>query len=192
MLKYVNEGGGGKKDLSQLWLSFSTDKDKNVFSDIYRHLYPELYAYGRKFNIDDDALKDIIQDLFLKIYTKPEIITAYNTFGQFMFMSVRNACINHALYEQKHIDISGFCDFELPADDGGDSLENREEEEIIRRKVNAIMKSLTPRQREIIYLRFFKEMKYEEIAEVMHLSGQATRDLVHRAIKNIREKNEKK
>jgi RNA polymerase sigma factor (sigma-70 family) len=182
----------GRKELSKLWLSFAAEKDKNAFSELYRSLYPELYAYGRKFDIDDDALKDNIQDLFLKIYAKPEIITEHETFREYMFASVRNACINHALYEKRHVDISGLGKFDLPADVAGDTLENREEEEIIRQKIEKILKSLTPRQREIIYLRFFKEMKYEEIAEIMHLSGQATRDLVHRAIQNIRKKNEKK
>lgn len=45
---------------------------------------------------------------------------------------------------------------------------------------------LTPRQREAIYLRFYHDMNYEEIATVMTISSHAARNLIYEALKLLR------
>ena len=48
------------------------------------------------------------------------------------------------------------------------------------------MRQLTPRQREIVYLRFFSGADYEEICEIMEIDYQSARDLLYRSIKKLR------
>ena len=45
---------------------------------------------------------------------------------------------------------------------------------------------LTPRQREAIYLRFYHDMDYNEIASVMTVSNHAARNLIYEALKLLR------
>jgi RNA polymerase sigma factor (sigma-70 family) len=68
-------------------------------------------------------------------------------------------------------------------------LEDEEERNEIKEKIDAILKSLTPRQKEIIYLRFLQQMEYDEIAKIMNMSEQAARNLLHRALENARKNN---
>lgn len=46
---------------------------------------------------------------------------------------------------------------------------------------------LSPRQREVVYLRFFNDLDYAEVAAVMGLSYQATRNQMYLALKALRE-----
>jgi RNA polymerase sigma factor (sigma-70 family) len=176
-----------KHEISGLWRSFENG-DSRAFTTLYECLYPELYTYGKRFNINAETLNDVIQDMFVKIYTNPGSITNGDTFRQFMFTSVRYECFKRIAYEQKHVDIDEVGDFDLLADVDANSIEDREEEEILRQKVKKLMEHLTPRQREIIYLRFFKNMEYGEITAVMRLTEESAYNLVHRAIEKIRKK----
>lgn len=147
-----------------------------------------LYAYGLRLIKDDEHVRDIIHDLFIKLYTKPGIVKDSGTIKAYLLMSLRNACVNHGIYSSKHVDISGMDSFHIQFRMEDDSLEDKEEREVAERKVKDILDGLTPRQREIIYLRFLHQMEYEDISRVMNLSGQAARNLISRTIGYIRKR----
>jgi RNA polymerase sigma factor (sigma-70 family) len=47
---------------------------------------------------------------------------------------------------------------------------------------------LSPREREAVYLRFFQDASYEDVAAIMRISESTTRVVVHRAIEKLRER----
>lgn len=55
--------------------------------------------------------------------------------------------------------------FLLRSTDSEEALILEEEEKIARKRINKMLQSLSPRQREIIYLRYVKEYSYDGIAE---------------------------
>ena len=60
-------------------------------------------------------------------------------------------------------------------------IEDRETAE----KVKAIIKTLPSRQQEIIFLRFYEGLSYEEIADIMGISVSSTYKLFYKAINNL-------
>jgi Sigma-70, region 4. len=48
------------------------------------------------------------------------------------------------------------------------------------------MKTLTSRQREAIYLRYIREVPLEDIASMLNMNYQSTRNLIHRSILKLR------
>ena len=56
----------------------------------------------------------------------------------------------------------------------------------IRDKLDQALLQMTARQREIIHLRFFEELPYNEIAEIMGLSTKDTYKLYYRALDNLK------
>ena len=70
---------------------------------------------------------------------------------------------------------------------GLDIIEEKEERIEITRQINDMMKCLTDRQREALYLRFMQELEYDEIAVILGLTLKGTRKLIYRAIERIRE-----
>jgi RNA polymerase sigma factor (sigma-70 family) len=173
-----------RDEISKLWLSHK-EGDKKSFEILYRMFYPMLYAYGLKFRVDEEAIRDIIQELFVQLYTKPEIINNPTTIRAFLFMSVRNACINQLAYASKCLRISNFSNLDSEFTVENENIKDQEEEHL-KQQVETVLNGLTPRQREIIYLRFLYELDYEEISRIMNLSGQAARNLIHRAIEHAR------
>ena len=50
------------------------------------------------------------------------------------------------------------------------------------------LRHLTPREREAIYLRFFQDAAYEDVAAIMRISQSTSRVLVHRALDKLRDR----
>ena len=67
-----------------------------------------------------------------------------------------------------------------------ESLMNNEIKDEKSKELLSALKKLSPRQKEVIYLRFNCNMDYEEICEVMNLTYDAARKLVYRAIKVLK------
>lgn len=55
-------------------------------------------------------------------------------------------------------------------------------------EVHRILRGLTGRQKEIIYLRFVHEMSFEEIAEIMEINIQSARNLLTRSMEKLKKK----
>lgn len=55
-----------------------------------------------------------------------------------------------------------------------------------RQQMTYWLSFLTPRQREAIYLRFYHDMDYDEIASVMTVTNHAARNLIYEALKLLR------
>ena len=53
-------------------------------------------------------------------------------------------------------------------------------------EIHHILKGLTGRQKEIIYLRFVHEMSFEEISEIMEINIQSARNLLTRSMEKLR------
>jgi RNA polymerase sigma factor (sigma-70 family) len=173
--------------IADWWLSFRNGNTE-AFAALYKWFYPRMYAYGLKLISDNEQVQDIIQDLFMKLYTKPSLVGDAETLSSFLFAWFRNACINYANNHLRRVDIETVSDFELSFDLADNMMETQEEEQVHRR-VKTIINSLTPRQREIIYLRFMQQLDYKEISRIMHHSSQAaTYNLIHRALEQIRKK----
>ena len=55
-----------------------------------------------------------------------------------------------------------------------------------REKLRQLVQSLPDRQKEVIHLRFFMNLKNEEIAEVLNINYQSVSNLLVRALKKIK------
>lgn len=184
----MQETSFDKKSYSDLWISF-INGESNAFSELYRFFYKSLYSYGLSFKIEGEQVRDIIQDMFVKLYTRSELIKDASTLRPFLFASMRNACINSIKMKQKLASLDTIEEFKINYTVDNNSIEDKEELERIKALVKNILDQLTPRQREIIYLRFLHQMEYEEISRIMNLSEQAARNLVYRAMDKIRNDN---
>ena len=58
----------------------------------------------------------------------------------------------------------------------------------IRKKIAELIATLTPKQREAIFLIYYEELSYEEVALIMDLKIKTIYNLIHLAISKLREK----
>lgn len=175
------------KPAADLWIAF-TGGDKVAFSILYKKCYSKLYSYGINLGMDESQASDAIQDIFLKLYERPHIITETSTLLPFLFRSVRNYFINIQKKKKSYVDIKDYVNsftFEYTIEE---QLIVEEDKKTLSSQIEDMLSCLTSRQKEIIYFRFLHEMDYEEISVIMNISQQSARNTLYKAFEKIRKK----
>ena len=164
-----------------LWQQFR-DGDAESFVCLFRNYYNDLFNYGRKMTDDQALIEDCIQELFIDFWRtkgKAKIISLKAYF--FRAFKYKKAL---AKSEKSIVGNNGLTEeFVFSYDD---ILIHEQDNEEMKRKLYNAINELSPRQKEIIYLKFHKDLSYEEISEIMHINYQAARNLIYHSIKLLK------
>lgn len=161
--------------------------DINALQALYNHHIGPLYSYGMVLCHDEDRVKDSIHDLFLSFWTNRDGLTVPTSGKAYLMVSLRRRIFDKG---PKIIAMTGSLeegdhDGQITIDPG-QLWEISEEEEEKQQKLDQAMARISERQREIIHMKYFQQMDYEDIARVMDLNYQSARNLVTRALAALR------
>jgi RNA polymerase sigma factor (sigma-70 family) len=167
----------------ELWDSF-VQGNKKALGLLFKRYYSLLYQYGSKICSDRLTLEDAIQELFAELWQKKssqpiQSVRAYllQALKYKLYKSFRNKRLMH------DIDLDSNEPFELSHEN---FLISKEEDEGKLKKILEAINQLPARQKEIIYLRIYKGLSYEEISEIMQINYQVVRNLLCQALKTFR------
>jgi RNA polymerase sigma factor (sigma-70 family) len=178
----------GIADLTEdklLWEKFLSGDDK-AYAYFYKKYIKNLFSYGMRFTPDRELIKDCIQDVFVKIYSNRSRLNKTDRVKLYLFISLKNTLFNVFQKEKAsyHIDtIEPVFSVEYTIEDDMIAVEQEEERKV---KMEHILDSLTPRQREVIYYRYVEGMELEDICELMDMNYQSVQNLIQRAIKKVK------
>ena len=146
----------------------------------YRDSIFQLYLQKTGGNIDDS--NDLLQETFVKIYLNLQRYSDQYTFGQWIYTIARNTFID---YVRRKRDDTVSIDSLREASGISTWNEPNPEERMIthqnRARIEAFLDRMSPRYKELIELRFFKEYSYEEIASHLNLPMGTVKTQIHRA-----------
>lgn len=158
------------------------------FSKLYDKHVDGLFAFGSRFMTDREALKDCIQDVFVKLYTRKEGLGAISNVESYLYISLRNR-INDEFRRNTKICDSEITDasMQVIAENDEYCREQMEHKQSLSDRVKEYFGKLSPRQRQIINLYYLEHRKYDEICCIMGINYQSVRNLMHRSICRLRE-----
>lgn len=160
--------------------------DELSFRKLFEEYYGPLFNYGHKFTTDSFVIEEALQDLFVKLWNNKNNIRETGSVKNYLYKAFRRVLLRKLDYSPRlHLfsnanaaDNAPF-NIQLGHDDAMIRDENHQE---TRQKLETALSKLSPRQREIIHLRYFEELDYEEIAVIMQLSISSAYKLLYRAI----------
>lgn len=159
------------------WSDLCDGKESGLF--ILYDLYgAKLLAFGQKRG-NQDIAKDALQETFAALWSSRLRLGKTDSPKNYLFATFRRKLVS-VLDEQRKYTNASDSDFELPQIEES-SVENA-------KRITPILERLSDNQKEIIYLKFYQGMDYEEIAEILDMNYQSARNLMSRAIKSIRSK----
>lgn len=167
---------------SHLWISF-TQGNRQAFTSIYSSYVENLYEYGMRILNNEDQVRDCIHDLFLKLWSNHKNIRPTDNIKYYLIGALRNTIFSYRAREGRMIteDVSNYDDFVLDFDVETDHIK-KTESLAQTKKIRDALDQLTGRQKEIIYLKYFEEMEYEQISELMNISVKGAYKLSARAL----------
>jgi len=160
---------------------------KNGNEDALKYFYDlyssALYNYGSKFSTDKDLIKECIQELFVNLWIRRSAIGDPQHVKNYLFKSFRLSVFKKTALLQKHQEYeeAELYPFQVSLNIE-DEIISAEQNEALRTKLQQSLSGLTDRQREAIFLKFYENLSYEEIAEVMGISVKASYKIMARAL----------
>ncbi len=169
---------------AEVWSDFKRGSQE-AFSYLYRTHYRKLYNYGYSIIADKELLKDALQELFLELWRDREKLGQAQSIQVYLLVSFRRKVFGKIRSIRKK---------RLEGEDppgAEDSYETsviaRQEEEAQGKRLSQELNCLPKRQKEAIYLRFYQELTYQQITEIMNLQYQTVRDLICKGLKTLRQ-----
>ncbi len=170
--------------LSEAWNKFK-EGDFNSLGLLFEIYYNELYYYGIKIVDLPELVKDTIQDLFADVWERRDKMVLVNNFKAYLIISLRRELIRRITKirkDSKSEEVTTL-QFSFSAED---FLIHNEETQNQSRLLAQSLGRLTERQREVILLRFFHDLEFSEISQVLEMNVQSVRNLLFRSLEKIR------
>jgi RNA polymerase sigma-70 factor (ECF subfamily) len=175
----------------QLALSY-IDGNNRAFDLLLSRTQSKLFTYIMFVVRDQDVANDIFQETFVKVIVKLKQ-RKYTNSGKFSAWLVRIAhnVIMDWYREQKSEKIVEPTEDNDLSNLGGNELldlnvENHFVNEQVLADVKKMMNMLPPSQREVVFMRFYQEMSFKEIAEATNVSINTALGRMRYAILNLR------
>lgn len=152
--------------------------------------YSDLYFYGLKLVGNNNRVSDAIQDVFANIWETRKGTSEVNHVKAYLFVALRNNLLRvnpKDILNSNDYDVcqnSDFC-FDISPEDI--YIDNELKLGKIR-IIEELLSGLSPKQREIIYLKFYSNYSNIEISSILSIKPQSVANLLTRTINKLRKK----
>lgn len=171
------------------------DGNNQAFEELVLRYKNSLYQYILSLVKDESVAEDVFQDVFISLFKHAKTYKAQGKFKAWLFLAARNKVLNYWRdhkngYSLDQTDDDGNAYLQDTLSDNSrpvlDELAGKELEKLVAWAAD----QLSPRQREMIYLRQF--LSFQEIADTVDRPLGTVLADCHRAVKKIRQLIEEK
>lgn len=144
----------------------------------------KLLRFALQILQDEESAKDVLQDVFLKLWQKRDELEKVESLEAFAMRMIRNRCLD-VIRARHTVSMEVVKQHQLPEEEhhDADHLEIADSAILVKK----IVAELPDLQRTVIQLRDIEQLEYEEIAEVTQLNVNAIRVNLSRARKKVRD-----
>jgi RNA polymerase sigma-70 factor (ECF subfamily) len=166
-------------------ISSLKDGSHKAFDSIYRMYARRLYAYSLQFTKSREEAEDIVQDVFVKLWTSREKIRQEDTLRSLLFIMAKHHIINafHSKINQPVYEEYVNYRAEMSVDDTHWHLEYQE----FVAKLRDAMETLPATQRKVITLSKIQQFSNKEIAEKLSLSEQTVKNSLSMGLNKLKQ-----
>ncbi len=159
--------------------------DRKSFNLLVLKYQKMVYNVSRKILINHDDADEITQNVFINLYKKINQLRGESKLSTYLYRISVNLSLNYLYNKNKNLKkINDGVDVEEYSDNNNalKRIEFDEETNIVRKSIE----SLPPQQRAVFILRFYENLSYEEISEILGTSIGGLKANYFHAIKNLK------
>jgi RNA polymerase sigma-70 factor (ECF subfamily) len=171
------------REILDRFANVSTRND--AFNVLVRQYQQRLYWHIRKMVLDHDDADDILQNTFIKAFKALDNFREDSKIYTWLYKIATNECITFLNNKKKRffvpiVDV----EYQLSQNLQTDAYFNGDR---IQMKLQQALLTLPDKQRLVFNMKYFDDLKYEEISEILGTSVGALKASYHHAVKKIEE-----
>lgn len=164
---------------------FNPESRNFAFNQIVRKYQQKVYWHCRKMVIDHDDADDLTQETFIKAFKGLENFRADAQLFTWLYRIATNECLNFLKKKRRRYILPLYdVEKELASKIDSSSLVSGDE---IQLKLQKAILQLPEKQRLVFNMKYYDDLKYEEISDVLGTSVGALKASYHHAVKKIEE-----
>jgi len=169
---------------SEIISLYEDGRHEEAFNGIVDTYTERLYWHVRRFLCSHEDTNDLLQDIFIKIWTALSTFRGDSRLYTWLYRIATNEVLNHLRKQKIKAMIS--------LDSAGSILERKIDEDVyfngdeMQRELHKAIQRLPEKQRIVFNLRYFDEMKYEDISEITGTSVGALKASYHHAYGKVK------
>lgn len=170
--------------IQEQWEKLRSHGSPAALKWLFDRLYDDLFAYAVRKTGSRDVSKDVLQNTFADLWYYRNRLSKTTSVKAYLFRAVSNHCAKFGKLNGNSVPLEEiaqqliFQPEELKVYSGS-GMKNQ--------RIKKILESCTPRQKEILYLRYYDNLDYREIADVMGIAYQTVINHAHEAIVKLRQ-----
>lgn len=158
-------------------------RQKKAFECIVNEYSEQLYWQIRRMVLSHEDANDLLQNTFIKAWTNLEYFRAEAKMSTWLYRIALNECLTFLNKQRATNQLSiDDADADMVNKLESDTYFNGDETQILFQKA---LLTLPEKQRIVFNLKYFQEMKYEDMSEILGTSIGALKASYHHAVKKI-------
>jgi len=163
-------------------LKSSTTQEK-AFKDLVEKYKERLYWHIRRIVLDHDDTDDVLQNTFIKVYRNIQTFKEDSAIYTWMYRIATNEALSFLQKRAKFYDnTSDELQQKMIENLKADAYFDGDE---IQMKLQQAIATLPEKQRLVFNMKYFEELKYEDMSSILETSVGALKASYHHAVKKI-------
>lgn len=168
---------------TELWEAFKQG-DGDSYAVLMERHYRPLYSYGTKLTDNTGLVEGCIQEVFLELWHRRAALSQTGS-PRFYLLRALQRRIQRALSRDKapaqSSEKTAHTGFHVAFSFDDDRISRREQEEKAR-QLTTFVNALSPGQKQLIYLRFYQQLNFDEVADLMRLNRRSVYNLFRQSL----------
>lgn len=159
--------------------------DEQTFKELFLDFYPALCVFAMRYVSQEETARDIVQDVFFKIWKERKNMDINSSFRNFLITSVRNGCTDYLRkqeLENRYREKSMLSDVHSSPEEPEEVYTLKE----LETAIDEALAKLPPNVREAFEMNRYKGMTYAAIADEMKVSPKTIEAYISKALKVLR------
>ena len=158
--------------------------DEEAVNRLFERFFAPLCVVAYRIVQDRDVAKDVVQDVFVRLWTNRNKLHITSSLHGYLKQSVVNASIDHTrkAYEQRKAPLADT--IEQRAAPGAPDQETEHNE--LRYRIEHAISRLPERCRLVFVLSRYEHMTYAQIADTLKISTKTVENQMSKALKTLR------
>ncbi len=176
------------KKVIQQWLMEFAEGNEQAYEALFYEFYNPLLLYGKTITRHQHIVEDQIQEVFIWLYNHPHRCRSIHNLESYLYLALKKNILS-LLRKESNQQIRG----QDYAKDQAQAAMCKEEQWVQTDSheqesywLAEQISQLPPRMREVVYLRYYQCLGFDEIAILMSVTPQVARNFAFRALKKMR------
>lgn len=164
--------------------------EQAAFADLFTEYFAPVYRYVYGLIPMAEEARDIVHRVFYRVWTQRPLLDPRRPVLPFLFTIARFITVDYLRHERVENRFARRC-LRIIELDGPTAAPDDPERDVLSQELSDVvtlaLASLSPRQREVMQMRWREQLSYEEIAKRLDISRKTVSMHLSRAMEHLRE-----